>query len=255
MTDATAPAPWRFYKIRLLVTGKGEEQFFPELLRSLTRAGTCSFQVVKRIRQRSAITSEKRAIAMIGTGKVIPTEDEKDIGLTARNWLLADPGKLLLLIDDLEHDRREQKRAIFSRYRAALDTMLRTEEQRARASVHFLVNMLEAYYFADAAAVNNVLGTSLSDHAGDVETIRHPKNDLKALYPGFDEVTHGQAIARRLDVEHVLDNPETCASLRVLFHWCVQATGGDIGHRFRLDSGVHDEVTRPQIDRIRRVAG
>lgn len=255
MTEAAAYS-WRFYKIGLMVTGKGEEQFLPALLRSLTRSGTCSFQVVNRIRQRSAITSEKRRITMVGTGKVIPTEDEKEIGLKARDWLLADPGKLLLLVDDLEHDRRDQRRAIFDRYRTALDTILRSEEQRARASVHFLVNMLESYYFGDAAAVNDVLGTDLSDHAGDVETIRHPKNDLKALYPGFDEVTHGQTIVERLDLEHVLDDPETCASLRVLFHWCVQATGGELDPRFRLDSGVHDVVTGPQLGRIHpRAAG
>ena len=254
MTEAAASS-WRFYKVGLLVTGKGEEQFLPALLRSLTRSGTCSFQVVKRIRQRSAITSEKRRIAMVGTGKEIPTEDEREIGLTARNWLKDDAARLLLLVDDLEHDRRGQKRAIFDRYRTALDTMLRSDEQRARASVHFLVNMLEAYYFADAAAVNDALGTDLSDHAGDMEEIRHPKNDLKALYPGFDEITHGQAIVERLDLEHVLDNPATCASLRVLFHWCVQAIGGEVGPRFRLDSGVHDEVTRPQIDRIHRAPG
>ena len=47
------------------------------------------------------------------------------------------------------------------------------------ASVHFLVNMLEAYYFAHAAATNGVLGTELEDFEGDVESIRHPKNDLK----------------------------------------------------------------------------
>ena len=120
-------------------------------------------------------------------------------------------------------------------------------EQSARASVHFLVNMLEAYYFADTAAVNAVLGTDLSDHPGDVEDIRHPKEDLKKLYPGFDEVTHGGAIVKRLDVEHVLDEPLTCASLRVLFGWCVQAMGGEPGSRFRLDTGIHDVVTGPQL--------
>jgi hypothetical protein len=254
MTDVAAPAPWRFYKIGLLVTGKGEEQFLPKLLRALTRAGTCSFQVLGRIRQRSAITSQKRTIAMVGTGKVIPTEDEQAIGLPARSWLQSDPNRLLLLVDDLEHDRSDARRAIFARYRTALDTMLRTEEQRARASVHFLVNMLEAYYFANAAAVNAVLGTSISDHVGDVEEIRHPKNELKALHRGFDEVAHGRDIVERLDAERVLDDPATCASLRVLFGWCVLATGGELGPRFRLDSGVHDVVTGPQLGRIVRRA-
>lgn len=63
----------------------------------------------------------------------------------------------------------------------------------------------------------------------------------------FDEVTHGEAIVERLDVEHVLGNPETCASLRVLFGWCVQATGGEVGARFCLDTGIHDVVTGPQL--------
>jgi hypothetical protein len=107
--------------------------------------------------------------------------------------------------------------------------------------------MLEAYYFADAAAVNAVLGTSLVDHAGDVEELRHPKNDLKKLYPGFDEVIHGEAIVKRLDVEHVLGNPQTCASLRTLFGWCVQATGGTVGASFCLDTGIHDVVTGSQL--------
>lgn len=249
MADATAPARWRFYKIGLLVTGKGEEQFLPELLRAFTHAGTCTFQVVRRIRQLSPIHSHKRIRKMVGTGKAIPNEDE-EIGLTARRWLKAGPDELLLLIDDLEHDRREQKHAIFERYRKAIDTLLLNDEQRARASVHFLVNMLEAYYFADTAAVNAVLGTSIPDHAGDVEAIRHPKNELKALYRGFDEIAHGKAIVERLDLERVLGDPETCASLRVLFAWCARATRQEPGARFRLDSGAHDVVTGPQHGRI-----
>ena len=116
--------------------------------------------------------------------------------------------------------------------------------------MHFLVNMLEAYYFADAAAVNEHLGTSLSDYAGDVEDVRHPKNEIKKLSPGFDEVRHGAAIVRTLDLEHVLDNPETCGSLRVLFAWCVKALGLTTGAQFRLDSGIMDVVTGPQLGRL-----
>lgn len=180
MADA-ALSSWRFYKIGLLVTGKGEEQFLPVFLRALTGAGTCNVTVVRRIGQRQPITAPKRRLAMVGTGKVIPTRDEEEIGLPARKWLTDDASKLLLLVDDLEHDRRGAIRDVFARYRTALDTML-SPAQRARASVHFLVNMLEAYYFADADAVNAVLNTNLADHAGDVEEIRHPKNELKALF-------------------------------------------------------------------------
>ena len=76
--------------------------------------------------------------------------------------------------------------------------------------------MLEAYYFADATAVNSVLGTDLEDFDGDVETIPHPKNMLKrivaALGPdrSFDEVVDGRAIVQQLDVVKVLSRPETC---------------------------------------------
>jgi hypothetical protein len=136
MADA-ALSSWRFYKIGLLVTGKGEERFLPALLRAITSTGTCNVTVVRRIGQRRPITAPKRKLEMVGTGKVIPTRDEEEIGLPARKWLTDDSSKLLLLIDDLEHDWREAIRDVFRRYRTALDTLLRPE-QRARASVHFL---------------------------------------------------------------------------------------------------------------------
>jgi hypothetical protein len=249
MSEADPLSSWRFFKFGLLVTGKGESEFLPELLRVLTDSGRCSFEVVRRIGQRSPITSQKRQLKMVGSGKDITTRDETDIGIPARNWLDG-PNKLLLLIDDLEHDRRGAIREVFGRYRAALDTMLQTKEQRARASVHLLVNMLEAYYFADVAAVNAVLGMSLSDHVGDVEDIPHPKNKLKKLHPDFDEIRDGEAIVRQLNVEHVLDNSETCGSLRVLFAWCVQSMGIAFGARFRLDSGAYDLVTGAQLGRV-----
>jgi hypothetical protein len=51
---------------------------------------------------------------------------------------------------------------------------------------YFLVNMLEAYYFAHSKAVNMAAGRIVlaNDHEGDVETIPHPKNELKALIMG-----------------------------------------------------------------------
>ena len=42
----------------------------------------------------------------------------------------------------------------------------RGERMSARAAVHFPVNMLEAYYFADAKAVNQALNTDLEDLGG-----------------------------------------------------------------------------------------
>jgi hypothetical protein len=90
---------------------------------------------------------------------------------------------------------------------------------RARAAVHFLKNMLEAYYFADAAAISSVLGLSLVDHDGDVEQIGHPKNRLKQLFPNFDEVEHGHRIVDALDLEKVLCNPETCPTRWSVGSW------------------------------------
>ena len=189
----TAPVPdseWKFFRFYLLVTGKGEEVFSPKLFRSLAENGHCCFTVIGRIGQRSPITSERRLLKMIGEGKTIPDKDAKEIGLPVRRYL-TDNDTLVVLLDDLEANRASQAEAIYQRYRDALDTML-PEPQQHRASVHFFVNMIEAYYFADAAAINCVLGTDLADHEGDVESIRHPKGDLKELYAGFDEIEHGQ---------------------------------------------------------------
>ncbi len=185
---------------------------------------------------------------MVRTGKQLTSRDE-NIGLMARN-LLRGNFDYVILIDDLEHDFRDQAQDVFRRYRDALDTMLQPVGMSTRASVHFLVNMLEAYYFAYADAINEVLAIELDDYDGDVETIRHPKNELKKLSPGFDEVEHGRLILERLDVIRVLSNPATCRSLRTLFSWCSKAIGREFTDVYRLGDGSHFEVTRPQIDAL-----
>ena len=114
---------------------------------------------------------------MIGSGKRIPDKDATDIGLPARQFLSSE-SSFVILIDDLEATRSKEIQQVFGRYRLALNDMLEPNQIR-RASVHFLVNMLEAYYFADAQAVNSVLGTEIEDYEGDVETIRNPKSNLK----------------------------------------------------------------------------
>ena len=103
---------------------------------------------------------------MAGGGKAIPDRDTAEIGLPARNYLKWEPDSFVILVDDLEHERREKHHETFARYRAALDSVL-PAECRHRVSVHFLVNMIEAYYLADAAAVNAVLGTTLPDFKGE----------------------------------------------------------------------------------------
>ena len=246
MSDADGNE-WRFFRFGLIVTGKGEEAFLPSLFRSLAATGRCHFQVIRRIGQRSAITSKKRILRMVGCGKVIPDRDANEIGLEARRFLAAE-ATFVILVDDLEADRRSETQAIFQRYRDVLDRML--GEQCHRAAVHFFVNMLEAYYFADADAINAVLGTTLEDFEDDVETIRHPKNELKSQCPSFDEIEHGKKIVAQLDVQHVLSRRETCASLRTLFGWCSSAIGKTPTDEFELVAGSYSEVTKKQIDEL-----
>ena len=240
---------WRFFRFGLIVTGKGEEEFLPKLFRSLAATGRCSFRVIRRIGQRSPIRSPRRRLRMMGSGKQIPNREEEEIGLPARTFLSSDD-RYVLLIDDLEAKRSGDIQQIFDRYRLALDTML-LEDQAHRASVHFLVNMLEAYYFADARAVNAVLGIDLDDFEGDVETIRNPKGRLKSLCPGFDEREHGRLIVERLDVLHVLSRADACCSLRTIFAWIYTAIEEPDSEIRSLLDGCHNETTKGQIDALR----
>ena len=182
---------------------------------------------------------------MVGTGKVIPDKDANDIGLPARKFLSSET-RFVILIDDLEANRAGEIREVFGRYRTAMDTILSPENKR-RASVHFFVNMLEAYYFADSQAVNQVLGTEIEDHPGDVETIRNPKRDLNKLYQDFNEIEHGRRIVSTLRMRHVLSRIDTCASLRTLFAWICKAAGEPVSDTYRLLDGRYSEITRDQI--------
>ena len=185
---------------------------------------------------------------MVGRGKRIPDRDATDIGLPARGFLSSEYS-FVVLVDDLEATRSGDIRQVFDRYRLALDAMLRPN-QMGRASVHFLVNMLEAYYFADAQALNQVLGTEIGDYEGDVETIRNPKSKLRGLYRGFNEIMHGRRIVERLRIHHVLSRKETCASLRTMFAWVCRAVGEPDGDPYRLSDGRYSAVTRGQVDAL-----
>lgn len=245
MPDGTGGSAWTFYRFGLLVTGMGEEAFMPMFLRSLTTSGDCTFQVIGRVDQRSPRASGKK-LRMTGSGQAIPDRDTAEIGLPARNFLQRHPNSFVVLIDDLEYGRRGIHGEVFERYRVALDGVL-TESQRWRASVHFLVNMLEAYYFAHAEAISLALGVQVEDFDGDVEDIRHPKGMLKELMPGFNEITHGRSIVSTLDGAHILRNPQTCASLRTLFKWCILARRGEVTDRFQARDGRCSPVTEPQL--------
>ena len=243
MTDAPPEQDDRVLRFGLIVTGEGEEAFLPQIFRSISATGGCSFEVIKRIDQRNPITSPKRILRMRGSGKLIPQKDETDIGLPARRYLSVED-RFVILIDDLEPDRRIQE--VFDRYRSALDVMLRPD-QRRRASVHFFVTMLEACYFADAQAVNQVLGTRIEDHKGDVEDIRNPKSRLKRIYQGFREIEHGRQIVDELDMEHVLSRKDTCAAVRTMFAWIYKALREPERETWRLLDGRRNAVTARQI--------
>jgi hypothetical protein len=247
-----------FFHFGLIVTGEGERDHLSKLFRSLMAIGICNFKVIQFIGQRGPITSPKRILQMVGSGKKIPDKDVGEIGLPARTYLMTDPCYFVVLVDDLENDRKDQAQQVFDRYRQALDTVL-TVDQISRASVHFLVNMLEAYYFADAQSVNTVLSldTPLEDHPGDVEEISHPKGELKKLSPGFREREDGGRILDVLNIEHVLSRPDTCASLRTLFAWCSKVIEKypdyqslSLVDKYHLQDGRLSEITRPQLENI-----
>ena len=239
---------WPFVRVGLIVTGATEEECLPDLFRVLAAQGTCHFKVICRVGQRSPIKSERRQLRMAGTGKTIPDRDASEIGLPARRFMQSG-GHCVLLVDDLEFERSKIVAEVFDRYRRALDTML-TADRAHRAAVHFLVNMLEAYYFADAKAINHVLGTDLVDFKGDVETIRNPKRQLKTVHAAFDEKEHGPLIVRSLDVPHILTRTDACASLRTMFAWAAEATRSTLD----LPAGTRFPVTDPQIHALREAS-
>ena len=92
---------------------------------------------------------------------------------------MTDVCHFVLLIDDLEYEpQRSGATRSLTAINYALNTLLNTLKHRA--SVHFLVNMLEAYYFADAQCDQRCLGNLLARLSqDDVETIRNPKSDLR----------------------------------------------------------------------------
>jgi len=238
-----------FFNILPIVTGKGEEAFFPQFLHSLMETGKCCFIKPRRIGQLSP-RSTSNQLRMVQTGKKL-TDRQAEIGLIARRFLGENKANLVILVDDLE-DRGEQIQGVFEVYRNALDTMLVPESQD-RATVHFMVAMIEAYYFNDANAINAVLGTELDDFDGDPESIRSPKSKLKQHYQsrgrefGFKEVEHGREIVDQLDLPKVLSDPNTCRSLRSLVKWCSRKIGNPDTEQFQLLDGEVCEVTGSQI--------
>ncbi len=252
-TVSTESPRCAYFHFGVIVTGDTEREHLPKLFRSLMASKICHFEVIRKIDQRSPKTSTGQNRTVVGTDQMIERKDELEIGLPARGYVNRSRCHFVLLIDDLEYSRRDQALEVFNLYRTVLDTVLNTLKHRA--SVHFLVNMLEAYYFADAQAINAVLETSLPDYEDDVETIRNPKSDLRQMYPAFREIDDGERILARIDIEHVLSRPDACGSLRTLFAWCVKVLETysdhdctDLNDKYRLHDGKLSGITGTQLD-------
>ena len=126
-----------FYKFGLLVTGEGERNFAPRFFRSLMDSGNCRFTLIRKINQRSPISSPRRKARMVGSGKEIPNRDSEEIGFPARQFL-DKPDSFVIILDDLEKSRVGNHQDVFCRYRTALDRILDTPK-RSRAEVHFFL--------------------------------------------------------------------------------------------------------------------
>ena len=238
-----------YFKILPIVTGKGEEIFLPQFLCRLLDTGKCCFVSPRKIGQLSPRSTNRR-LEMVQAGKQI-TNRQEEIGLAARRFLAQDPSHLVILVDDLE-DRCDEIKGVFELYRSSLDVMLQ-EDQKSNASVHFLVPMVEAYFFADVTTLNEILDTAIEEIDGDPEAIKNPKASLKRAVKAidgskkFDEKNHGLAIAKKIDLLEVLSNPETCRSLRSLVKWCSRKIGDVDSERFQLLEGDTCHITGRQI--------
>lgn len=258
VASTTAAKTQWYYRFCLVVTGIGEEDFLPALFRSLASSRLCRFEVIRRIDQ---LTPSKTRLRTVGSSARISAKDE-DLALWIRGYLSRASDVFILIVDDLEYDRRTQCEAVYDRYRDILNRHL-LESDRRRASVHFLVNMLEAYYFAHPEAVTEALGlTSPFPHrSGDVEEIRNPKSEIRQLLSSeygldFDEIRDGERIVRKLELDIILSDPETCASLRTLVSWCHEKMEDhplyvtlDWKERFHLEFGALFSPTRQQLRR------
>ncbi len=245
------------FQFILFVTGKGEKEHLPKLFSKLSSSSICTFTVREFLDQRRPITSQNRIARMTRTGQKLPTKDFERIGAPARRYINDDQCNRVLLIDDLEEISKEEAVEKFRRYRAALDAALDSPDRR-RASVHFLVNMLEAYFFAQPDAINVALEleTPIPSQDIDVESIRNPKSRLRQLFPAYNEIEHAALILDLLELDTILANSIHCSALRTCVKWIVdqlreypdQAYFDSLTfeERFHLHDGALYEVTKDQ---------
>jgi hypothetical protein len=239
-------------RVGLIVTGRCEaEALDAPFNRAFAPRAACVFQVFARIGQLRPRKSPAPRLPEQASGKRLPTRDE-ELGLRALGFLRSNPDSFVLVVDDLEGDELPP---VFERYRKALDGVLAGRGMQDRAAVHFLKNMVEAYFFAHADAVNRVAQREVlpGDEDADVELMRHPKGKLSDLWAAYSETQHGGEILRALDLHHILSTPDRCCCLRSAVAWCVDRLAGRKAFYapldpadFCLDTGCKVDTTYKQ---------
>jgi len=245
---------WYSIRLKLLVTGDTERENISIVFKPLLTCGFIRFDEPLKIEQ---LSPRKSHLLVTGTTKrVMPKRDEQ-LGGIARNYFMSSGEgevRLLIVLDDVEHDRIGTITEVFERYRCALDAFLCPIQKEAHASVHFLRNMLEAYYFADTNALSEAMKVVHPDlkaspevYEGDVEYIRHPKNDLKRMYGSFDEIRDGKAVLERIEWNRVLSKPQYCTSLRTMFNWCIRYMKNHPGYNEWSDTTGFPALTESEL--------
>lgn len=259
MNEAAAASRPEFI---IAVTGHAEVDCVPILLRRVLPEWACGAQIekVRRVPQRPRLRIRGRKGGQLIEGM----DDHQRLVREVPKLLGGGKARFFVWIDDLESgEDRQNPQPHFNYYRELMDGGIH-EPLRSRCSIHFLANMLEAYFLADTAAVNQVdispsgqsgqpQFLSLADHSGDCESIKNPKAVLKDAVnqecptSKFDEIAHGHAIVRKLNLDHILSNPQTCRALRTLVAWCWEAIGEPRSDKFRLTDGVYWDITAGQL--------
>ncbi len=257
----------------LIVTGESEEGALHGLFRALFETGLCSVKIHCRIGQLGPRKEKPPSTPKLPGNSIgrVPRRDE-ELAQKCRNWLCDSengwqprPRRRLVLFDDLESARVSQVEMLFFRYREAVDLLL-TESLKPRVAVHFLANMLEAYFWADPRGLEEHLGLNVSNIQlpADPEEIPHPKNliqsELQKLKSGrsYREVDHGTVLIGKLDLAEVLKDPTTCGYLRAALGWMVDSLERvttqpevlayfQLRQKFQLDHGLFARATAHQL--------
>ncbi len=218
----------------LLVTGKLEEggreggraqASLADLFRPIRNTGLCDLKVALRFNQWVPEKKEPPlTVRRSPEPKSLPTF-KQEIALKVRGWLENGQNRFLIFIDDGERARAATIGEVFADYRSTITALL-PEAQHPRVAVHFLVNMIEAYYFADPERASEALGWSIPRIGGDPEEIRNPYSDLieAAGRLGKDygkKRETGERVLARIRLEEILKNPEHCGWLRAAVRWLV----------------------------------